>query len=176
MNTPKIEVSQNPNAISRISAGMNIIQGEITLEHDIRIDGNFDGKITSLARIIVGETANVKGEVICSNLDIWGKLDGNAIVKDTITMKTGCLISANVNIGNIIIESGAKFNGTTKIIDENGFNEMCKDNEFIKSTKKEGHSFTSSNNEFKPAAAASPAPAPAADAKKPAFPNIEVIK
>lgn len=169
MNTPKIEVSQNPNAISRISAGMNIIQGEITLEHDIRIDGNFDGKITSLARIIVGESAQVKGEIICSNLDIWGKMDGNAIVKDTLTMKTGCLISANVNVGNIIIESGAKFNGNTKIVDENAFSEMCKDNEFIKSSKKDSFHSTNPSNDFRPAAS------PATD-KKSGIPSIEVIK
>ena len=48
------------NDISRISAGSSI-KGEITSPNDIRIDGNFEGKIISQAKVVVGEKAVIKG-------------------------------------------------------------------------------------------------------------------
>ena len=52
------------NDISRISAG-SVIKGEITSPNDIRIDGSFEGKIVSQAKVVVGEKAVIKGDIVC---------------------------------------------------------------------------------------------------------------
>ena len=57
----------NPNAISRIAAGTVIIGGEIKTQCDIRFDGDYTGNITSDSRVIVGETAHLKGEIRCDS-------------------------------------------------------------------------------------------------------------
>ena len=74
----KSEPNVNVNSISRISAG-TIIKGEIQSPYDIRIDGIFDGKVQSKGRVVVGETATVKGDIVCENVDLWGKVEGNKI-------------------------------------------------------------------------------------------------
>ena len=84
----KLETEVNVNSISRISAG-TIIKGEITSPYDIRIDGTFDGKVQSKGRVVVGETAIVKGDIICENIDLWGKVEGNIYVKDTLSLMEG---------------------------------------------------------------------------------------
>ena len=55
------------NSVSRISAGTSV-SGEIYSANDIRIDGRFEGRIYSKGRIVVGETADVKGCIICARL------------------------------------------------------------------------------------------------------------
>ena len=73
----------NVNSISRISAG-TVIKGEIASPTDIRIDGTFEGKVVSKGRVVLGDTAVVKGDIICENVDLWGKVEGNLFVKDTV--------------------------------------------------------------------------------------------
>ena len=46
--------SAGVNDISRISAG-SVIKGEITSPNDIRIDGTFEGRIFSQAKVVVGK-------------------------------------------------------------------------------------------------------------------------
>ena len=60
----KTEQTVNVNSISRISAG-TVIKGEIISPNDIRIDGTFEGKVTSKGRVVLGESAVVKGDIIC---------------------------------------------------------------------------------------------------------------
>ena len=64
----------NLNDVSRISAG-TVFSGEVTSSGDVRIDGKFDGRLTSKGRLAVGEKATVNGEVICQNVDFWGKME-----------------------------------------------------------------------------------------------------
>jgi len=124
MDLNKKEENQNPNTISRISSGMKIVKGEVTLEHDLRIDGYFEGNLTSTARVIIGEGAQVIGDITCNNLDVWGKIEGKIIVKDCLSMKKGSDITGEVHTANIVSEIGAKLNGTTKIIDPESYTKL----------------------------------------------------
>ena len=67
----KMEPVVNANSISRISAG-TVIKGEIVSPSDIRIDGSFEGKIQSKGRVVIGESAMIKGDIVCDCIDLWG--------------------------------------------------------------------------------------------------------
>lgn len=119
----KLEPVVNVNSISRISAG-TIIKGEILSPCDIRIDGTFEGKIHSKGRVVVGESAHIKGDIICENVDLWGKVEGNVFVKDTLNLKEGCTVNGNLNIRKLSVELGATFNGNCKMISEADFDRV----------------------------------------------------
>ncbi len=70
----------NVNEVSRISTG-TVIKGEINSPNDIRIDGVFEGKIFSKGRVVVGEKAEIKGDIVCDNVDFWGKMTGSLFLK-----------------------------------------------------------------------------------------------
>ena len=111
------------NDISRISAGSSI-KGEIVSPNDIRIDGTFEGKIVSQAKVVVGEKAVIKGDVVCTNCDFWGKIDGNFFVKDTLSLKATCIVNGDLHIRRLQVDLDATFNGNCKMIDENEFNQL----------------------------------------------------
>ncbi len=115
--------SAGVNDISRISAG-SVIKGEITSPNDIRIDGTFEGRIFSQAKVVVGEKAVIKGDVICSNADFWGKINGNFFVKDTLSLKDTCVVEGDLHIRRLQVELDAKFNGNCKMITEEEFNQL----------------------------------------------------
>lgn len=119
----KIEPVVNVNSISRISAG-TVIKGEIISPTDIRIDGTFEGKVTSHGRVVLGESAIVKGDIVCDSIDLWGKVEGNLYVKDTLSLKEGCEVNGNLHIRRLAVELGATFNGSCHTITEAEFNKL----------------------------------------------------
>lgn len=119
----KVETTVNVNSVSRISAG-TVIKGEIVSPNDIRIDGLFEGKVISKSRVVIGESANVKGEIICENIDLWGKVEGNLYVKDTLALKEGSNMNGNLHIRRLLVELGATFNGSCKTITEAEFDKL----------------------------------------------------
>ena len=120
----KSESNLNVNSISRISSG-TIIKGEILSPYDIRIDGTFEGKVQTKGRVVVGETAFVKGDIICENIDLWGKVDGNLFVKDTLSLMEGCSVNGNLNVRRLSVELGSTFNGNCRMITETEFNKIA---------------------------------------------------
>lgn len=120
----KTEPTVNVNSISRISAG-TVIKGEIFSPTDIRIDGSFEGRVQSKGRVVVGESATIKGDIVCENVDLWGKVEGNLFVKDTLSLKDGCVVSGNLHIRRLSVELGATFNGNCKTITEAEFDKLA---------------------------------------------------
>ena len=105
----------NVNEVSRISAG-TVIKGEINSPNDLRIDGRFEGRIVSAGRVVVGEKAEIEGDILCENLDFWGKLTGNIFVRDTLTLKDSCEVKGELHIQRLVVELGAKFDGVCKML------------------------------------------------------------
>ena len=119
----KTEPTVNVNSISRISAG-TVIKGEVISPTDIRIDGTFEGRVQSKGRVVIGESAIIKGDIVCENVDLWGKVEGNLFVKDTLSLKEGCVVSGNMHIRRLAVELGATFNGNCKTITEAEFDKL----------------------------------------------------
>ena len=119
----KIEPVVNVNSISRISAG-TVIKGEIISPCDIRIDGTFEGKLQAKGRVVIGETAVIKGDIVCVNIDLWGKVDGNIYVKDTLALKEGCSVNGNLHVKKLSVELGSTFNGNCRMMNEGEFDKL----------------------------------------------------
>lgn len=122
----KTEQVVNVNSVSRISDG-TIFKGEIQSPHDLRIDGRYEGRICTEGRIVIGETAHVDGDIVCNNIDVWGDVKGNLYVKDTLSLKKGCIMNGTLQIKRLFVELGATFNGTCKMITDDEFEAMTKD-------------------------------------------------
>jgi len=116
----KPEQTSNGSTLSRVAADITI-KGEIISPNDIRIDGFFEGKLTSNGRVIIGESARIIGDIICSDIDIWGNIQGNLFVKDTFSLKDGGVITGNVQTRRLNIELGSTFNGNCHMISEEEF-------------------------------------------------------
>ena len=65
----------NVNDVNRIAAGAKFT-GDIATVNDIRIDGSFEGRLFSEARVVVGEKAVVKGDIFATFVDFNGTMQG----------------------------------------------------------------------------------------------------
>lgn len=125
-------VNREPEAVSHFATGLSVIKGEVTSVSDIRIDGDFDGRISCKERVIVGENANLKGDVICKILDVYGNFEGNAIVGDTFSLKKNSNAKGSFRINKLFVEIDSCFEGETKMITDEDFCKLCDEDSFMK--------------------------------------------
>ena len=126
MNNKEIEPIVDVNDVSHISAG-TVIKGEISSLNDIRIDGTVEGKIYSKGKIVVGESSVVTGSLLCTNVDLWGKMEGDIYVKDTMTLNGVASVNGNINVRKFQVEMGAQINGTCHMISEADYEKFVAD-------------------------------------------------
>lgn len=118
-----VEPVVNVNEVSRISSG-TMIKGEISSPNDIRIDGSFEGKINSKGKVVVGDRAVISGDIICDNVDFWGRMTGSIYAKDTLSLKEGCKIDGNLHVKRLAVELGAFFNGKCEMLSDGDFEKI----------------------------------------------------
>lgn len=97
-------------AVNLISEGTEI-QGEVQSNDDIRIDGTLRGTIHSKAKVVVGSTGKVVGDIYCQSADVLGKTEGTVTVEDILYLKASAHIDGDIQTGKLVVESGAVFEG-----------------------------------------------------------------
>lgn len=107
-NTAYLQTSANSATL--IASG-TILNGDVKSENDLRIDGIIHGNIFCTAKIIVGPTGFVEGNIEGVNADITGKVDGNVSVNDLLQLKAEGNINGNIIAAKLQIDPTAVFNG-----------------------------------------------------------------
>jgi cytoskeletal protein CcmA (bactofilin family) len=93
-----------------ISAGSSL-NGDLTSDNDLRIDGTIHGNVSSTAKIIIGATGYVEGNIEGQQADINGKVEGNITASDLLQLRGSCNVQGNISAGKLQIEPTATFNG-----------------------------------------------------------------
>jgi cytoskeletal protein CcmA (bactofilin family) len=96
------------------------LKGNIESRGDLRIDGQLEGTLNCLGRVVIGPDAKITGTLSCKNAEIFGNIEGDIIVSDLLSLKSSAVIMGNLTMGKLSVEPGAKFNGQCKMAAING--------------------------------------------------------
>lgn len=108
-----------PIAISnRILNGTNV-KGNIESEGDLRIDGEISGDIKIKGKLVIGLEGKIIGNIDCKSAKIEGKHSGDLVAHDTVHLLAQSIVEGTIMTARLIIDEGALFNGTCKMITEN---------------------------------------------------------
>ena len=86
-------------------------KGELEFEDTMRIDGKFNGKITSKNELIVGESAHIEGDVHVGRIAISGTIVGKIIADQRVEIHRNGKVYSDIDTPALIIEEGAIFQG-----------------------------------------------------------------
>jgi len=95
--------------ISVIAEG-TIIEGDVQIPGDLRLDGVIIGNVTSEAKVIVSEKAKIKGNVETQSSGIKGEFEGELRVRETLHIHSGATIKGTFHTQRLIVENGAQLN------------------------------------------------------------------
>ncbi|TFH37050.1 MAG: polymer-forming cytoskeletal protein [Bacteroidia bacterium] len=104
--------------INLISHGTEIT-GDVRSQGDIRIDGMLIGNLSTVGKVVIGNTGKVKGEVVCKNSEVSGEIEGKIIVSQLLTLKVSSRINGDIITNKLSIEPGARFTGNCNMSEEN---------------------------------------------------------
>lgn len=96
--------------INLIGSGTTI-EGNISSNGDIRVDGSLKGIMNTKGKVIVGETGKINGEVHCKNFEVEGSIDGKVFVSELLSLRSKSKLSGEITTNKLAIEPGAIFTG-----------------------------------------------------------------
>jgi cytoskeletal protein CcmA (bactofilin family) len=103
---------QIENSVINIIGAGTKITGDVETSSDIRIDGVLKGNLLTKGKVVVGETGEIEGKVVCNNSDISGTIKGEIIVQEILSLKSSAKVFGNINTNKLAIEPNAIFTGT----------------------------------------------------------------
>ncbi len=88
------------------------IQGELSGDEDIVVEGRVEGKISVSKALRVGSGANVNAEIKAQNVVIAGRVVGNVTAIEKVELLPSGSLEGNIRSPKIVIAEGAQFKGS----------------------------------------------------------------
>lgn len=88
-----------------------VIDGEISGDEDLVIQGTVKGKIALKESLFVEASGVVEADIEVQNVEIGGRVTGNIAATDKVELKADCRMVGDVRAPRILIADGASFKG-----------------------------------------------------------------
>jgi cytoskeletal protein CcmA (bactofilin family) len=87
------------------------IEGELTSDDDVVIQGTLRGKLVSKDVVSVESGAVVEADISASSLSVGGSITGNVTASDRVDLVAGGRLVGDVKASRLTIADGASFKG-----------------------------------------------------------------
>src|ERR1043165_9390438 len=143
--------------LSGLVGGGTDVTGEANFKAMMRVDGHFSGRISSTSgTLIVGNNGTVDANIEVAVAVIHGTINGDIIATQRLELGRAAKVHGNIQTPSLIIEQGAIFEGSCKML------QMSQAADKAKGNMKKEEPLDTSRMKPIPADAAKPADIPAA--------------
>ena len=114
-----LDKSNNSNALG--ATGVNTlvkethVEGKIKAPSDLRIEGSLVGELDCQAKLIIGLSGKVSGQVSCRNARIEGQFDGTLEVTELLEICDAASVTGEISCGKLKIDAGAHLGGNVRM-------------------------------------------------------------
>jgi len=102
--------SKNTEKLESFVGVNSLFKGDIKTKGTIRIDGTLEGNV-DVDWLILGETAQLKGDAIARGIIVGGKVEGNIKAREIIEIKSKGQVVGEITTSKLSIAEGAIFEG-----------------------------------------------------------------
>jgi len=107
----------DPRKIDTLIGKDTSMTGTLDAKGTIRIDGSFEGKVSSQSDVIIGGNASVKANVKGKNVTLAGKLEGDVDVENKLEILNKGALHGDIKTGLLTVEEGGYFTGLCNMTD-----------------------------------------------------------
>jgi cytoskeletal protein CcmA (bactofilin family) len=100
--------------VTIISAGV-LIEGKMSSNGNIRIDGTINGNVTADGNITVGENGEINGEINGEAVTVGGRVMGSVTAKEKLTLEAKSYLKGDLLTKILVIDAGAIFDGKSSM-------------------------------------------------------------
>ena len=95
-----------------------VVEGNVSTESSIRIDGRIKGSLTCKNTLTIGENGEIEGDVKATNAIVGGKIKGKVIIQEKLVLEAKSSLRGELKAKKLIIDEGATFDGTSNMAAE----------------------------------------------------------
>lgn len=100
--------------VTIIGAGV-ILEGKLTSNGNIRVDGTINGDVNASGNVTVGENGEINGEINAEVVNIGGKITGTIKSKEKTVLEAKAVLKGDLITKILVVEAGATFDGNSKM-------------------------------------------------------------
>ncbi len=97
-------------ALSLIGANTSV-EGKLTTEGSIRIDGKLVGDVIAKANVAVGLTGTVEGSITGKNIALAGRVKGHVMAVEKLILESKAVMRGDIRAVKLVVDEGATFDG-----------------------------------------------------------------
>ena len=87
------------------------VEGKLTFEGSVRIDGQVEGEINAQDTVIIGEGAEVTAQIHANTVVIQGRVNGDITARKRVELKAPATLAGNITTPSLVIHEGVVFEG-----------------------------------------------------------------
>jgi|SRR5882724_9246934 len=115
--------------LSGFVGGGTVVTGEANFKAMMRVDGHLSGRVNSTSgTLIVGANGKVDANIEVAIAIIHGTVNGDIIATQRLELGRAAKLNGNIQTASLMIEPGALFEGSCKMIKVNAGTEKGKSN------------------------------------------------
>jgi cytoskeletal protein CcmA (bactofilin family) len=87
------------------------IEGRLSFEGSVRIDGTVEGEISAQDAVIIGDGAVINAQIQAETIVIKGKVTGDVLARTRVELRAPGRLTGNIVTPSLVIHEGVVFEG-----------------------------------------------------------------
>ena len=109
----KGNVNEKTSTELNFLGGGTTVEGTISSENSVRVDGTIKGKLICKNTLTVGLNGEIEGEVEAKNAIVGGKIKGKIKITEKLVLESKSVLLGELKASKLIIDEGAVFEGSS---------------------------------------------------------------
>ncbi len=90
-------------------------KGTLKFKNTLKIEGSFEGDISTDGHLVIGKTGRVKAEIKAGSTIVEGKVNGNITAKEVVELRSTAELFGDIQAAKLKIEEGVVFVGKADV-------------------------------------------------------------
>lgn len=108
--TPESRNSEANDLQAQLGRGSRV-EGTLTFQGSVRIDGQVEGQIEAKDTVIIGESAAVVAQIIAGTIIVKGNVTGDLTASKRVELRSPGRLLGNIVTPSLVIQDGVVFEG-----------------------------------------------------------------
>ena len=105
------EPAANDEAVQAHLGKGSHIEGKLTFEGSVRLDGQIEGEIEAQETLIVGDSAVIVAQITAGTVIVKGKVTGDIAARKRVELRAPGKLIGNITTPSLVIHEGVVFEG-----------------------------------------------------------------
>jgi len=113
----EIVESERSGELNTVIGKGTVIDGLLTVQSSLRVDGRVQGQVHATDSLIVGKDGEIEGEIKVRNAIIGGRVKNRILATGKVVLEAHAIVHGELKTGKLVIDEGAVFDGNCAMND-----------------------------------------------------------